>query len=121
MAENFDLNGGVLTDVGDLVPAQLPGQHHPGHPQVGALLDPVQGVDGHLGGAVDGQVGRRLPQHPYHAQVLDDDGVHTDVAGVGGHLGGAGQLPVGEQGVQSQVDLAAPQMAVRNRRRSFLL
>ena len=29
------------------------------------------------------------------------------------------KLPVGEQGVQGQMDLAPPQMAIRNRRRSL--
>ena len=120
MAEDLDLNGGMLADVGDLVPAQLPAQHHPGHPQVGAQLHPVQGVDGHLGGAVDGQVGHRLAEHPGHPQVLDDHPVDSDVAGVGGHLGGGGQLPVGEQGVHGQVYLHPPEMAVGNRRGKFV-
>lgn len=103
-----------------LVPGQLPGQDHPAGPQVGAPLHPVQGVDGQLGGGMDGQVGDRLAQHAHHAQVLDDHRVHADGAGVGGNFGGPGQLPVGEQGVQGQVDLAPPQVAIRNRRRSLL-
>ena len=121
MAEYLDLDGGALADEFDLIPGQLPGQHHPAGPQVGAPLYPVQRVDGHLGGGVDGQVGDRLAQHAHHAQVLDDDRIHADGAGVGRHFGGSGQLPVGEQGVQGQMDLAAPEMAIRNRRRSFLL
>ena len=120
VAEHLDLHRGVLADVGDLVPAQLPAQHHPGEAQVGAGLHPVQGVDGHLGGGVEGQVGGDLPEHPGHPQVLDDDGVHPDPAGVGGLFGGPGQLPVGEQGVQGQVDPGPPEMAVRNRRRGLL-
>ena len=61
MAEYLDLDGGVLADIGDLVPVQLPGQHHPADAQVSALLYPVQRVDGHLGGAMEGQVRDGLP------------------------------------------------------------
>ena len=61
---------------------------------------------------MDGQVGDALAEHPQNAQVLDDDGVDADAAGVGGHLGRAGEFPVGEEGVQGEVDLAPPQVAV---------
>ena len=70
---------------------------------------------------MDGQVGGCLAHHPGHARILHQHRVHTNVAGVGGHLGRAGQLPVGEQGIEGEVDLAPSQMAVRNRRRSFLI
>ena len=90
------------------------------HPQVGALLHSVQAVDCHLGGGVDRQVGHRLPKHPQHPQILDQYRVHPHGAGLGGLLSGAGQLPVGEQGVQGEEHLDAPQMAIRNRRRSFI-
>ena len=118
--KGLDLNGGVGADVLDGVPAQLPGEHHPLHAQIGAAQHPVQGVDGELGGAVDRQVGGHLAEHPQDAQVLDEDGVHPDPGGVGGHLGGGGELPVGNQGVEGQVDPGPPQMAVRNRRRKLL-
>ena len=121
VAEHLNFDGGVLADVGDLIPGQLTGEHHPAHPQVCARLDPVQGVDGHLGGGMDGQVGDGLADHPGDPQVLHQHCVYPDAAGVGGYLGRAGQLPVGEQGVQGQKDPAPPQMAVRNRRRSLLL
>ena len=60
--KGLDLNGGVGADIFDLVPAQLPGQHRPGHAQVGAGPDPVQAVDGHLGGGVEGQVWTGPPE-----------------------------------------------------------
>ena len=120
MAEDLNLNGGVLADVGDLVPGQLTGEHHTGHAQVGAQLDAVQVVDGHLGGGVDGQVGGCLTQHPQHAQVLDQHRVHADLSGLGGQPGALGHLPVSEQGVEGEVHLHPSQMAVRNRRRKFL-
>ena len=120
VAEHLDLNGGILADVRDLVPAQLPGQDRPGHPQVGALLHPVQGVDGHLGGGVEVDVRGHLPQHPGHPQILDDDRVHPHLTDLSGHLCRLGELPVGEQGVQGEMYFGIPEMAVRNRRRSLL-
>ena len=77
-------------------------------------------MDGELGGAVDGQTGSGLPEHPQDAQVLDEDGVHPDLGGLGGRPGGGGELPVGDQGVEGEVDLGPPDMAVRNRRGQFL-
>ena len=104
----------------DGLPGELPGEDHPGHAQLGAAAHPVQGVDGELGGAVDGQTGSGLPEHPQDAQVLDEDGVHPNLGGLGGRPGGGGELPVGDQGVEGEVDLGPPDMAVRNRRGQFL-
>ena len=118
--EGLDLDGRVETDVLDGVPGKLPGEDHPGHAQLGAAAHAVQGVDGELGGAVDGQAGGGLPEHPQNAQVLDEDGVHAHLGGLGGHLGGGGELPVSDQGVEGQVDLGAPDVAVRNRRGQLL-
>jgi len=120
VGEDLDFDGGALTDVGDLVPGQLPGEHRPLKPQISGLLDAVQIVQRHLGGGVEGQIGGYLPQHPQHAQILYQHRVRPDGRGVCGVFGGFGQLPVGEQGVQRQIDLGAPQMAIRNRRRKFL-
>ena len=119
--KGLDLNGGVGADIFDLVPAQLPGQHRPGHAQVGALLHPVQGVNGHLGGAVEMQVGGHLAQHPGHAQILNDDRVHPHLVDFLRHPGCPGQLPVGEQGIQRQKHLRPPKMAIGDRRRGLLM
>ena len=62
MAENLQLHGGAGAQVRDGIGGQLPGQHHPGHAQVGAGPDPVQAVDGHLGGGVEGQVWTGPPE-----------------------------------------------------------
>ena len=48
---------------------------------------------------MQGELRSHLVEHPGHAQILDDDGVHPHVANLPGHLGGGGQFPVGEQGV----------------------
>ena len=120
MGEDLNLNGGIGADVGDLVPGQLPGEDHAGHALVRAELHAVQVVDAHLGGGVDRHIRGHLAEHPEHPQVLDQHGVHPEAAALLGHLGRGGELPVGEQGIQRQIDLHAPEMAVRNRRRKFL-
>ena len=120
VGEHLDLDGGVLADVFDLIPAQLPGEDRPGHAQVGHHLHTVQIVDGHLGGGVDGQVGGYLPHHPQHPHVLHQHRVGPQGGGLGGKLRRLGQLPVGEQGIEGQIYLGSPHMAIRNRRRKFL-
>ena len=99
VGKGLDLNGRVLADVADLIPAQFPGEDRPGKAQFGALLHAVQAVHGHLSGGVQGELRSHLVEHPGHAQILDNDGVHPHLVDLPGHLGGGGQLPVGEQGV----------------------
>ena len=100
---------------------QLPGEDHPGHAQVSAGLHAVQVVDGHLGGGVDVHIGDGLPEKSGHAQVLDQDGVDADLRGKGGGLRRQGQFSVGQEGVQGQVDLGPPLMAVGNGLAQLLL
>ena len=110
--EALDLHWGAVAQIGDLVSAQLPAHHHPGHAQVGGGFGPVQGVDGHLGAGVEGQVRRHLAAHPRHAQVLHQQGVHAHLADLIHQLGGLGQLPVVEEGVEGEIDLDPAEVAV---------
>ena len=121
MNKCLDLNGCVGADVFDLVPAQFPGQHRPGHTQVGTLFHSVQGVDSHLGGAMKMQVRGHLTQHPGHAQILDDDRIHPHFVDLLCHPGCTGQLPIGQQGIHCQEYLRPPKMAIGDRRRSLLI
>lgn len=114
--EYLDLNGGAAADIGDLLPGQLPGQHHPLHSQGGAGQHPVQAVNGHLGGAVNGEVGGHLTGHPHHPQVLDNEGIYPDLAAQGDQPGGLEQLMVTEQGVQGEIHLYPPEMTIFYRR-----
>ena len=95
----------------DLCQGQLSGEHHPGKAQVGRLFDPLQVMDGHLGGGVDGEIGGRGPDHPGHPQVLDDEGVGPQLAEAEHRLPGPGQLPVGEEGVEGDIGFDPPQAA----------
>ena len=108
MAEDLDLDGRAVTDVFDLTGGQFPGEDGPFEAQVGAGFYPVERVDGHLGGGVEGQVGGGLPHRPEDPRVLDENGVSPQFAGPAGQLGSGGQFPVGEEGVESQVDLYPP-------------
>ena len=118
--EHLDLDGGVLADVGDVRPGQLPGQHRPGDAQIRGLLHPVQTVEGHLGGGVEGQVGGGLPQGAHQPQVLDQGGVHAQLGRLDGAVHRVPHLPVGAQGVKGEVHLHPPEMAVGNRRGKFV-
>ena len=99
MDKALDLHRGVGAEKSDLIPGQLPADHHPGHAQVGGGLSAVQAVDGHLGAGVEGQVRGHLAGHPGHAQVLDQQSVHAQPAGPVHQAGGLGQLPVAEEGI----------------------
>ena len=61
VGKDLDLDGGIFADKADLLPAQLPAEHHPGAAHARAQEHAGQTMDGHLGGAVDGDVGGDLP------------------------------------------------------------
>ena len=115
VGENLNFDGGVCADVPNFLPAQLPAEHHPLHAHGGAQLHPGQGMDGHLGGAVDRNVGRNLAAQLHDTQVLDDKGIDIVLGGVADELRRLLHFPVGDQGVQSQVHIHAPDVAVFHR------
>ena len=72
-------------------------------------------MDSHLGGAVDGDVGGDLTAQLHHAQILNDKGVDVILGGVADGLRRFLHFPVGNQGVQGQMHLNAPNVAVFHR------
>ena len=112
MAENFNFNGRICADVADFLPVQLPAQHHPLHPQGSAQLHSSQGMDGHLGGAVDGDIGGNLAAQLRHAQILDNESIHPCLGGFSDQVGNSFEFPVSDQGVQGQMHIHTPNMAV---------
>ena len=62
---------------------------------------------------IDGVLGLDIRQ----AVVVDD----LEDDGVGEAVHRLGHLPIRAQGIQGEVDLYIPQMAIRNRRRKLLL
>ena len=112
VGENFNFNGGVGADVADFLPAQLPAQHHSGHSPGRAEQHAGEGMDGHLSGAVDCHLGCNLAAQPHHAQILDDESVHAAHRRMTNQTAELFSLPVGNQGIQGQVDGNAPDVAV---------
>ena len=119
--KDLDLGGTAGADLPHLVPVQLPGQHHPFHAQGGGLVGAAQGEQAHLGAGVERHVRHDLPRQRQKPPVLHQYGVHAHGAGFFQGVRGLYQLPVGQQGVQRQKDPYTPQMAIRNRRRKFLV
>ena len=110
--EHLDFRGTAPGYGVDVPAAQLPGQHHPLQAQLRRPARPAQGVQAHLSAGVEGNIGRNFPGQPPDAPVLDENGVHPHVRGFFQGLGGGRQLPVRHQGVQGQIHLHPPQMAV---------
>ena len=110
--EALDLHWGTVAQIGDLISAQLSTDHHSGHPQVGGGFGAVQGVDGHLGAGVEGQVRRHLAAHPRHAQILYQQGIYAHLADLIHQLGGLGQFSVVEEGIEGEIDLDPAEVAV---------
>ena len=108
----FNFNGGVGADIADLLPVQLPAEHHTFDTHGGAHLHTGKGVDGHLRGAVDGNVGGDLTAQLHDAKVLNNECVHIAGSSVADHLRQGIDLLVGNQGIQRQVDIHTPDMAV---------
>ena len=72
-------------------------------------------MNGHLGGAVDGDVGGNLTAQPHYPQILHDKGIHTALGGVANQLDKLLGLLVRHQSIQSKVDCHIPDMAVLHR------
>ena len=112
VTEHFNFDGGVLADIADLLTAQLPAENYPLETPCGAELHPGQGVNGHLGGAVNGNFRGNLSAETDNPQILHDERIHT----AGGCLTDQGRCSIGflirYQSVQRQVDGNTPDMAV---------
>ena len=81
------------------IKASTPAEDDTLHTHGGAHLDAGQGVDGHLGGTVDGDMGGNLAAQLHHAQILDDESIHTAQSGMADQLGQFIHFPVRNQGV----------------------
>ena len=80
-------------------------------------MDALQVVDGHLGGAMAGNMGGHLAAQLQNAQILDDKGVHLRPGRAPDQLCQLVHLPVRHDGIHRQMDLDAPDMAVLYRLR----
>ena len=86
MSENFDFNRGVGADVPNFLPVQFPAENDPLDAHSGAKQNAGKGVNGHLGGGVNRDMGGNLTAQLYHAQILNDESIHTAGSSVADHL-----------------------------------
>ena len=118
--KDLGLDGGAPGDIADLLIAQLPGQHRPGHAQLRRGLHALQVVDGHLGAGVQGNVRQVLADGGGQAQILDDDAVGPGLGGKPRALQRALHLPVVDKRIERHVHLAAADAAVAHGAFEFL-
>ena len=78
-------------------------------------------MNGHLRGAMEGQIGNYPPGQSRQAPILDNGRIHPGPAGLSQEGGGLGQLPVREKGIHCQIGFDPPKAAVGRRRRQLLL
>ena len=110
--EDLRLHGAVLRDEADLLEAQLARQYDALHAELGRGLHAREVVDAHLRARVQRDVRQGAADHRGEAQILQDQPVHADGVGQAGRLQRGVHLPVVDEGVERQVDLAAADMAV---------
>ena len=79
--EHFHLRAAAGADPGDVLPAQLPGQHHPLQTQFPGPAGAAQGEKAHLGAGVERQVRHDGPGQGQQAPVLHQHGVHAQGLG----------------------------------------
>ena len=119
--EGLHLGVAAPADFTDFLAGQLPGQHHPADAERGRHPCAAQRVEAHLGAGVKGHIGGNFTGQVPHAPVLYQHGVHAHGAGLSQGLRRLGQLPVGDQGVQREIHLHAPQVAVGHGIGKFLI
>ena len=110
--KDLRLDGGVLSDIADLVKAQLPCQHRAGQTQLRRGLHARQIMDRHLGAGVQGDVRQVLADGGDETEILDDDAVGPAFGGEAGTVQSGLDLAVVDQGVERDVNLAAADAAV---------
>ena len=119
--KGLDLDRRALRDLADLLARQLPREHRPRHAEPRRLLHARERVQRHLCARVQRHIGDHRAQRLVNAPVLHQYRVHAVFARPPRRLGERGQLAVGHQRVERQVDLHPPQMAITHRRQKFLI
>ena len=121
MDERFDLDGAFLADLGNFLAVQLAREHRARHAEPCRFLNARERVQAHLRRGVQRHVGNNFLQRCQNAPVLHQDCVHTALRRGARLRGKRGELAVGDERVERQIDLHAPQMAIRDRRAEFLV
>ena len=119
--KSFDLNGAFLADFGDLPARKLAREHRARHAEPCRFLNARERVQAHLRRGVQRHVGNDFLQRRQNAPILHQDRVHAALRRGARLRGKRGELAVGDERVERQIDLHAPQMAIRNRRAEFFV
>ena len=104
VGKDLHLRRTVPADGGNVPAGQLTGQHHTGKAQLCRPACAPQRVQAHLGAGVEGQLRRRLTGQLPHAPILYQHRICPQPGGLVQQLRRPRKLPVGEQGVQGQID-----------------
>ena len=78
-------------------------------------------MQAHLRRGVQRHVGNNFLQRRQNAPILHQDRVHAALRRGARLRGKRGELAVGDERVERQIDLRAPQMAIKDRRAEFLI
>ena len=97
MTEHFDLHRRSLANIADLIPAQLPAEHHPFQTPSRQQPHTGQRMDRHLGRTVNGNMGRNGLTLLYNAQILHNKGIHTAKGSMANKLCQIGHFPIRNQ------------------------
>ena len=119
--KRFDLDGAIRADFADLPTRKLAREHRARHVEPCRFLNARERVQAHLRRGVQRHVGNDFLQRRQNAPVLHQDRVHAALRRGARLRGKRGELAVGDEGVERQIDLHAPQMAIRDRRAEFLV
>ena len=119
--ERFDLDGAFLADFGDLPARKLAREHRARHAEPCRFLNARERVQAHLRRGVQRHVGNNFLQRRQNAPILHQDRVHAALRRGARLRGKRGELAVGDERVERQIDLRAPQMAIKDRRAEFLI
>ena len=121
MGEDLHFHGTVAADFRRVFGRTFTGDDHPLAAVLRHFDGTAGGKDAHLCACVEGQVRQSFAQNFQQAPVLNDDGVHAEVAGCPGGFQRSGQFTVGQQGVQGQKDPHAADMTIGQSLRKLLV
>ena len=121
MDERFDFDRASLADLGNFLAVQLAREHRARHAEPCRFLNARERVQAHLRRGVQRHVGNNFLQRRQNAPILHQDRVHAALRRGARLRGKRGELAVGDERVERQIDLHAPQMAIRDRHAEFLV
>ena len=112
MHEDLRLDAGVAGDLPDLLETQLAAEHRAGAAELGRGLHAGEVVDAHLRAGVQRQIRHRLTQQAHQAEILHEQRVRPVFRRLAREVQRTVELPVGDERVHRDIDLAAADVAI---------